>query len=140
MYCSLIYILFISVLINSGSRYEVAYPSGISHFLEKIAFGVSLILYVSSAIYILLVNNFLVLVNRCLIGKYATETATQRHKNNQMTWLQHSIPKYIVQRYLNRIKEILQLMKWSGSISKAKPMKGHIIALKNTVNSLILVR
>lgn len=29
----------VGVLINSGSRYEVAYPSGISHFLEKIAFG-----------------------------------------------------------------------------------------------------
>ena len=30
-----------TVVIDSGSRYEVAYPSGISHFLEKIAFGVS---------------------------------------------------------------------------------------------------
>ncbi|PVD22261.1 hypothetical protein C0Q70_18069 [Pomacea canaliculata] len=29
----------VGVLINSGSRYEVAYPSGISHFLEKLAFG-----------------------------------------------------------------------------------------------------
>ncbi|XP_011506331.1 PREDICTED: mitochondrial-processing peptidase subunit alpha [Ceratosolen solmsi marchali] len=29
----------IGVLIDSGSRYEVAYPSGISHFLEKLAFG-----------------------------------------------------------------------------------------------------
>lgn len=28
------------VVIDSGSRYEVAYPSGISHFLEKLAFGV----------------------------------------------------------------------------------------------------
>ncbi|KAG7197753.1 hypothetical protein KM043_001577 [Ampulex compressa] len=29
----------IGVLIDSGPRYEVAYPSGISHFLEKLAFG-----------------------------------------------------------------------------------------------------
>ncbi|NP_001164373.1 mitochondrial-processing peptidase subunit alpha [Nasonia vitripennis] len=29
----------VGVLIDSGSRYEVAYPSGISHFLEKLAFG-----------------------------------------------------------------------------------------------------
>ena len=29
----------VGVLINSGSRYEVAYPSGISHFLEKLAFN-----------------------------------------------------------------------------------------------------
>ncbi|OQV13683.1 Mitochondrial-processing peptidase subunit alpha [Hypsibius exemplaris] len=28
----------IGMLIDSGSRYEVAYPSGISHFLEKLAF------------------------------------------------------------------------------------------------------
>jgi len=30
-----------AVLIDSGSRYEVLYPSGISHFLEKLAFKVS---------------------------------------------------------------------------------------------------
>ncbi|XP_072744331.1 mitochondrial-processing peptidase subunit alpha [Anoplolepis gracilipes] len=29
----------IGVLIDSGPRYEAAYPSGISHFLEKLAFG-----------------------------------------------------------------------------------------------------
>jgi len=29
----------VGVCIDSGSRYEVAYPSGISHFLEKIAYG-----------------------------------------------------------------------------------------------------
>ncbi|XP_065156191.1 mitochondrial-processing peptidase subunit alpha-like [Atheta coriaria] len=28
----------VGVVIDSGSRYEVAYPSGISHFLEKLAF------------------------------------------------------------------------------------------------------
>ncbi|GAB1602777.1 mitochondrial-processing peptidase subunit alpha-like [Argonauta hians] len=28
----------VGVVINSGSRYEVAYPSGISHFIEKMAF------------------------------------------------------------------------------------------------------
>ena len=33
---------FFTVLIDSGSRYEVSYPSGITHFLEKLAFGVSL--------------------------------------------------------------------------------------------------
>ena len=27
------------VCIDSGARYEVAYPSGVSHFLEKMAFG-----------------------------------------------------------------------------------------------------
>ncbi|XP_014214456.1 mitochondrial-processing peptidase subunit alpha [Copidosoma floridanum] len=31
----------VGVLIDSGSRYEVAYPSGISHFLEKLAFNSS---------------------------------------------------------------------------------------------------
>lgn len=31
----------VGVVIDSGSRYEVAYPSGISHFLEKLAFNVS---------------------------------------------------------------------------------------------------
>lgn len=30
----------IGVVIDSGPRYEVAYPSGISHFLEKLAFHV----------------------------------------------------------------------------------------------------
>lgn len=29
----------VGVLVDSGPRYEVAYPSGISHFLEKLAFG-----------------------------------------------------------------------------------------------------
>ena len=29
----------VGVIVDSGSRYEVAYPSGISHFLEKLAFG-----------------------------------------------------------------------------------------------------
>ncbi|KAF2895598.1 hypothetical protein ILUMI_10575 [Ignelater luminosus] len=29
----------VGVIIDSGSRYEVAYPSGISHFLEKLAFN-----------------------------------------------------------------------------------------------------
>lgn len=31
----------VGVVIDSGPRYEVAYPSGISHFLEKLAFHVS---------------------------------------------------------------------------------------------------
>lgn len=31
----------IGVVIESGARYEVAYPSGVSHFLEKLAFHVS---------------------------------------------------------------------------------------------------
>jgi processing peptidase subunit alpha len=34
----------IGVVIDSGPRYEVAYPSGISHFLEKLAFHVSCII------------------------------------------------------------------------------------------------
>ncbi|XP_076653914.1 mitochondrial-processing peptidase subunit alpha [Halictus rubicundus] len=29
----------VGVLLDSGPRYEIAYPSGISHFLEKLAFG-----------------------------------------------------------------------------------------------------
>lgn len=29
-----------TVVIDSGPRYEVAYPSGVSHFLEKLAFHV----------------------------------------------------------------------------------------------------
>ncbi|CAH0559087.1 unnamed protein product [Brassicogethes aeneus] len=32
----------VGVIIDSGSRYEVAYPSGISHFLEKLAFNSTL--------------------------------------------------------------------------------------------------
>lgn len=31
----------VGVVIDSGPRYEVAYPSGVSHFLEKLAFNVS---------------------------------------------------------------------------------------------------
>lgn len=31
------------VLINSGSRYEAKYLSGIAHFLEKLAFSVSIL-------------------------------------------------------------------------------------------------
>lgn len=34
-------IIYFLVLIDSGPRFEVAYPSGISHFLEKLAFNVS---------------------------------------------------------------------------------------------------
>lgn len=30
----------VGVVIDSGPRYEVAYPSGVSHFLEKLAFNV----------------------------------------------------------------------------------------------------
>ena len=30
----------ISVLIDAGSRYEIDYPSGLSHVLEKMAFQV----------------------------------------------------------------------------------------------------
>ena len=29
----------VGVAIDCGSRYEVAYPSGISHFIDKLAFG-----------------------------------------------------------------------------------------------------
>jgi processing peptidase subunit alpha len=29
----------VGVCVDSGSRYEVAFPSGVSHFLEKLAFG-----------------------------------------------------------------------------------------------------
>jgi hypothetical protein len=32
------------VLINSGSRYEAKYLSGIAHFLEKLAFSVSVLI------------------------------------------------------------------------------------------------
>ncbi|KAJ9583883.1 hypothetical protein L9F63_021775, partial [Diploptera punctata] len=31
----------VGVVVDSGSRYEVAYPSGISHFLEKLAFNMA---------------------------------------------------------------------------------------------------
>jgi len=41
MYVSDLVTVFTAVLIDSGSRYEVFYPSGISHFLEKLAFKVS---------------------------------------------------------------------------------------------------
>lgn len=32
----------VGLVIDSGPRYEVAYPSGVSHFLEKLAFNVSI--------------------------------------------------------------------------------------------------
>jgi hypothetical protein len=32
---------FVAVVIDSGPRYEVAYPSGVTHFLERAAFHVS---------------------------------------------------------------------------------------------------
>lgn len=32
----------VGVVIDSGPRFEVAYPSGVSHFLEKLAFHVSI--------------------------------------------------------------------------------------------------
>lgn len=35
----------VGLIIDSGPRYEVAYPSGVSHFLEKLAFNVSLTFY-----------------------------------------------------------------------------------------------
>ena len=38
---------YVSVLLDSGSRYEVNYPSGITHFLEKLAFAVRLYLYLN---------------------------------------------------------------------------------------------
>jgi len=31
----------VGICIDSGSRYEAAYPSGVSHFLEKLSFGVT---------------------------------------------------------------------------------------------------
>ena len=34
-----IHIIYLGVCIDSGARYEVGYPSGVSHFLEKIAFS-----------------------------------------------------------------------------------------------------
>lgn len=38
-----IYLLFsyLLVAINSGCRFEAAYPSGVNHFLEKLAFSVN---------------------------------------------------------------------------------------------------
>lgn len=33
-------VLYFPVAIDSGSRFEVAFPSGISHFLEKLAYRV----------------------------------------------------------------------------------------------------
>jgi len=41
IYCDVFWLSVFPVLVDSGSRYEVAYPSGISHFLEKLAFSVS---------------------------------------------------------------------------------------------------
>lgn len=35
------FVYIFAVVIDSGPRYEVAYPSGVSHFLEKLAFNVS---------------------------------------------------------------------------------------------------
>ena len=41
-HCYVIWIvLLLSVVLDSGSRYEVNYPSGITHFLQKLSFGVS---------------------------------------------------------------------------------------------------
>lgn len=45
------HVLFL-VIIDSGSRYEVAYPSGISHFMEKLAFNVGFLQAVFSHIFL----------------------------------------------------------------------------------------
>lgn len=36
-----VFLSFFLVLVNSGSRHETKYPSGIAHFIEKLAFSVS---------------------------------------------------------------------------------------------------
>lgn len=41
VYAGFLNSIYFAVLIDSGSRYEGPYPSGITHFLEKLAFGVS---------------------------------------------------------------------------------------------------
>lgn len=38
----------VGIVIDSGPRYEVAYPSGVSHFLEKLAFNVSTLYFLLS--------------------------------------------------------------------------------------------
>lgn len=50
MYCT-----YFVVLIDAGSRYEVDYPSGLSHVIEKMAFKVSHI-FVSYILSIMLLN------------------------------------------------------------------------------------
>lgn len=47
-----IYIISFLVVIDSGSRYEVAYPSGVSHFLEKLAFHVCISVSIKSFQYV----------------------------------------------------------------------------------------
>lgn len=42
---NLLNVFSVLVIINSGSRFEVAYPSGVSHFLEKLAFQVCNVSY-----------------------------------------------------------------------------------------------
>lgn len=49
-------------MIDSGSRYEVAYPSGISHFIEKLGFCVSITLFQSFK----LKPKILILIKECL--------------------------------------------------------------------------
>lgn len=44
------------VLVNSGSRHEAKYPSGIAHFLEKLAFSVSTSAYLSAHSFTLLIS------------------------------------------------------------------------------------
>ena len=41
----------LSVVLDSGSRYEVNYPSGITHFLQKLAFGVSAFALIHDLVY-----------------------------------------------------------------------------------------
>ena len=40
--CSLIRISFLAVFVDAGSRYEVNHTSGVTHFLHKLAFQVSI--------------------------------------------------------------------------------------------------
>ena len=36
---AIFFMIFLDILVYLFSRFEVAYPSGVSHFLEKLAFG-----------------------------------------------------------------------------------------------------
>lgn len=69
-----------SVVIDSGPRYEVAYPNGICHFLEKLSFGVS-IYYVVCFDKLFLYQEYN--TNRCCVTfqathKYATRDVMHR--------------------------------------------------------------
>lgn len=78
---------FFSVLIDSGSRYEVAYPSGISHFIEKLGFCVSITLFQSFKIKTKIMNVCIFILNIFSFCCYSQPQSTRATMRFYKCWL-----------------------------------------------------